>query len=204
MLILDDLIKNKGKIQKFLDCLNCDSEKWFVYNCATGDNPTLRKFSHRMSHRIMDSNSEMFKSRFLYLKIKKDMRVTCEHYKTVEVNDMDLEIEKYDELENAYLRKDIMGEMSEFFLDDRIYTIHYIEALGGVDPHQDPWIYNKNYKNVIFYDNLPRDIKLIINGSETPIDYPQQTNFGNEEHSYRFNTRPTPLKILHIDYEDGY
>ena len=98
MLILDDLIKNKGKIQKFLDCLNCDSEKWFVYNCATGDNPTLRKFSHRMSHRIMDSNSEMFKSRFLYLKIKKDMRVTCEHYKTVEVNDMDLEIEKYHEI----------------------------------------------------------------------------------------------------------
>ena len=67
-----------------------------------------------------------------------------------------------------------------------------------------PWIYNKNYKNVIFYDNLPDKIKLTINGDETPIQFPQLTNFGNEIHSYKFETRPTPLKILHIDYEDGY
>ena len=29
-----------------LENLNCDLDKWFVYNCTTGDNPTLRKFSH--------------------------------------------------------------------------------------------------------------------------------------------------------------
>ena len=202
MSVLNNLIENKDKIQLFLDNLNCDAEKWFVFNCATGDNPTLRKFSHRMSHRIMNSNLEMFKSRFLYLKVKKDMRVNCEHYDTIKVDDMDLEIKKFNEINNAYIRKDIMGELSDFFSDDRIYTVHYIEALGGVDPHRDPWIYDTEYKNVIFYDNLPPDVKLTINESETLIEHPQQTNFGNDLHSYKFKTRTFPLKILHIDYEN--
>ena len=48
MLIIDKILKNKDKIQLFLNKLNCDNEKWFVYNCDTGENPTLRKFSHRM------------------------------------------------------------------------------------------------------------------------------------------------------------
>ena len=72
-MIADKIIDNKNKIQNFLDSLNCDDDKWFVFNCSTGDNPTLRKFSHRMSYRIMNSNTETFKCRFLYLKIKKDM-----------------------------------------------------------------------------------------------------------------------------------
>ena len=38
---MKELIKNKNLIQQFLDNLNCDYEKWFVYNCDTGDNPTL-------------------------------------------------------------------------------------------------------------------------------------------------------------------
>ena len=37
MSILKNIIDNKNKIQLFLENLNCDLDKWFVYNCATGD-----------------------------------------------------------------------------------------------------------------------------------------------------------------------
>ena len=200
-MIVNELLKNKDKVQNFLDNLNCDADKWFVYNCATGDNPTLRKFSHRMSYRIMNNNTEMFKCRFLYLKVKKDMRVTCEHYDEIEVDDMDIEIDKYDDIGNGFIRKNLFGELTELFSDDRIYTVHYIEALGGVDPHRDPWIYDSNYRNIIFYDNLPEDAILTINENNIPIKSPQHTNFGIDTHSYQFKTRKFPLKILHIDYE---
>ena len=202
MSILKNIIDNKNKIQLFLENLNCDLDKWFVYNCTTGDNPTLRKFSHKMSYRIMNSNTETFKSRFLYLKIKKDMVVTCEHYDAIKVDNMDIEKDKYDDIGNGYLRKDLFGELGDLFSNDKIYTVHYIEALGGVDPHRDPWIYDSKYKNIIFYDNLPEDAKLKINGDDILINSPQNTNFGNDIHSYQFKTRPFPLKILHIDYED--
>ena len=202
MSILKKIIDNKNKIQLFLENLNCDLDKWFVYNCATGANPTLRKFSHKMSYRIMNNNTETFKSRFLYLKIKKDMVVTCEHYDAIKVDNMDIEKDKYDDIGDGYLRKDLFGELENLFSNDKIYTVHYIEALGGVDPHRDPWIYDSKYKNIIFYDNLPEDAKLKINGDDISIDSPQNTNFGNDIHSYQFKTRPFPLKILHIDYED--
>ena len=101
MSVLKKIIDNKNKIQLFLENLNCDNNKWFVYNCATGDNPTLRKFSHRMSYRIMNNNTEMFKCRFLYLKVKKDMQVTCEHYKTIKVKDMDIDRDKFIDLDNG-------------------------------------------------------------------------------------------------------
>ena len=200
MSILKKIIDNKNKIQLFLENLNCDLDNWFVYNCATGDNPTLRKFSHKMSYRIMNNNTETFKSRFLYLKIKKDMVVTCEHYDAIKVDNMDIEKDKYDDIGDGYLRKDLFGELGDLFSNDKIYTVHYIEALGGVDSHRDPWIYDSKYKNIIFYDNLPEDAKLKINGDDISIDSPQNTNFGNDIHSYQFKTRPFPLKILHIDY----
>ena len=201
-MIVNELLKNKHKVQNFLNNLNCDGDKWFVYNCDTGDNPTLRKFSHRMSYRIMNNNMEMFKCRFLYLKVKKDMRVTCEHYDEIEVDDMDIEIDKYDDIGDGFIRKNLFGELTELFSDDRIYTVHYIEALGGVDPHRDPWIYDSNYRNIIFYDNLPEDAILTINENNIPIKSPQHTNFGIDTHSYQFKTRKFPLKILHIDYEN--
>ena len=201
-MIVNELLKNKHKVQNFLNNLNCDGDKWFVYNCDTGDNPTLRKFSHRMSYRIMNNNTEMFKCRFLYLKVKKDMRVTCEHYDEIKVDDMDIEIDKYDDIGDGFIRKNLFGELTELFSDDRIYTVHYIEALGGVDPHRDPWIYDSNYRNIIFYDNLPEDAILTINENNIPIKSPQHTNFGIDTHSYQFKTRKFPLKILHIDYEN--
>ena len=201
-MIVNELLKNKHKVQNFLNNLNCDGDKLFVYNCDTGDNPTLRKFSHRMSYRIMNNNTEMFKCRFLYLKVKKDMRVTCEHYDEIEVDDMDIEIDKYDDIGDGFIRKNLFGELTELFSDDRIYTVHYIEALGGVDPHRDPWIYDSNYRNIIFYDNLPEDAILTINENNIPIKSPQHTNFGIDTHSYQFKTRKFPLKILHIDYEN--
>ena len=201
-MIVNELLKNKHKVQNFLNNLNCDGDKWFVYNCDTGDNPTLRKFSHRMSYRIMNNNTEMFKCRFLYLKVKKDMRVTCEHYDEIEVDDMDIEIDKYDDIGDGFIRKNLFGELTELFSDDRIYTVHYIEALGGVDPHRDPWIYDSNYRNILFYDKLPEDAILTINENNIPIKSPQHTNFGIDTHSYQFKTRKFPLKILHIDYEN--
>tara|TARA_B100000609_G_C17059018_1_gene353036 strand:+ start:103 stop:495 length:393 start_codon:yes stop_codon:yes gene_type:complete len=130
------------------------------------------------------------------------MKVTCDHYDAIRVEDMDIEREKYDDIGDSYLRKDLFGELSDLFSDDKIYTVHYIEALGGVDPHRDPWIYNTDYKNIIFYDNLPEDAKLKINGDNILINSPQQTNFGNDIHTYQFKTRSFPLKILHIDYEN--
>ena len=150
----------------------------------------------------MNNNTEMFKCRFLYLKVKKDMRVTCEHYDEIEVDDMDIEIDKYDDIGDGFIRKNLFGELTELFSDDRIYTVHYIEALGGVDPHRDPWIYDSNYRNIIFYDNLPEDATLTINENNIPIKSPQHTNFGIDTHSYQFKTRKFPLKILHIDYEN--
>ena len=201
-MIVNHIIKNKDKVQNFLDNLNCDNEKWFVFNCATGDNPTLRKFSHRMSYHIMNNNTETFKSRFLYLKLNKDMQVGCEHYKTIKVNEMDIDLSKYDDIGGGFIRSDIFGELTELFSDIKIYTVHYIEALGGVDPHRDPWIYESDYKNIIFYDNLPEDAILNINGDKISINSPQYTNFGNDTHSYQFKTRLFPLKILHIDYKD--
>ena len=205
MSITNKLLENKDSIQNFLNNLNCDSDKWFVFNTATGENPTLRNFSHRMSYRIMNNNTEMFKCRFLYLKYKKDMEVAYEQYSgvpSVKIDDMDIETNKYEEVDNGYLRTDVFGELSDFFSDEKIYTVHYIEALGPVDPHQDPWRYNKDYRNVVFYDNIPEDVILKIKGKEIPVQSPQMTNFGNEIHTYQFVTRPFPLKILHIDYED--
>ena len=58
------------------------------------------------------------------------------------------------------------------------------------------------YKNFIFYDNIPEDAILKIEGEEVKINSPQQTNFGNDVHTYQFKTRDFPLKILHIDYEN--
>ena len=127
------------------------------------------------------------------------MIVTCDNYESIKVDDMDIENEKYNDIGDSYLRKDMFGELCDLFSNDKIYTVHYIEALGGVDPHRDPWIYNKDYKNIIFYDNLPDDAKLEVNGDDTSINSPQLTNFGNDTHSYQFKTRPFPLKILHID-----
>ena len=200
MLIKDRILNNKDKIQLFLSQLNCDEEKWFVFNCDTGENPTLRKFSHRMSYRIMNNNTEMLKCRFLYLKVKKDMQVLCEHYDSIKVNDMDIDKSKYNDIDDGYIRSDIFGKLTELFSDNRIYTVHYIEALGGVEPHRDPWIYNQNYKNFIFYDNIPEDTTLKIKGEEVKINSPQQTNFGNDIHTYQFKTRDFPFKILHIDH----
>ena len=205
MLISEKLAANKDKVQSFLNNLNCDSEKWFVFNTSDGKNPTLRKFSHRMSYRIMNNNTEMFKCRFMYLKVRKDMEVSYEQYvgvPSVKVHDMDIPFDKYENREQSYLRTDIFGDLSGLFSDERIYTVHYIEALGPVDPHQDPWRYSREYRNIIFYDNIPDDVQLKIKGEEIPVRSQQLTNFGNEVHTYQFKTRPFPLKILHIDYED--
>ena len=205
MKIADKLIDNKDIIQKFLNNLNCDSEKWFVFNCANGKNPTLKNKSHEASYNIMKRNTEMFKCRYLYLKLMKDMVVSYPEYTTVvstKIDDMDVEFDKYNDVKNGYIRSDIFGDLTDLFSDDRIYTVHYIEALGPVDPHKDPWRYNSNYRNIIYYDNIPDDAILRISNQDVKIQSPQLTNFGNEVHTYQFTTRSFPLKILHIDYEN--
>ena len=205
MLIQDKIIQNKDKIQSFLNNLNCDDEKWFMYNCERNENPVLRNYTNELSYRIMKRNTWRFRSRMVYLKVMEDMYVSQYQYsgpQIIKFDQMALELDKYEKVDGGYLRTDILGDVSDIFADKRVYTIHYIEALGPVDPHTDPWRYDKNYRNVIFYDKIPDDVCLKILGEEVKVQSPQLTNFGNEIHTYEFEERPFPLKILHIDHED--
>ena len=205
MLIQDKIIQNKDKIQLLLDNLNCDDEKWFMYNCERNENPVLRNYTNELSYRIMKRNTWRFRSRMVYLKVMEDMFVSQYQYsgpQIIKFDQMALELDKYEKVDGGYLRTDILGDVSDIFADKRVYTIHYIEALGPVDPHTDPWRYDKNYRNVIFYDKIPDDVCLKILGEEVKVQSPQLTNFGNEIHTYEFKERPFPLKILHIDHED--
>tara|TARA_Y100001972_G_scaffold24410_1_gene29484 strand:+ start:270 stop:899 length:630 start_codon:yes stop_codon:yes gene_type:complete len=205
MLIQDKIIQNKDKIQSFLNNLNCDDEKWFMYNCERNENPVVRNYSNELSYRIMKRNTWRFRSRMVYLKVMEDMYVSQYQYsgpQIIKFDQMALELDKYEKVDGGYLRTDILGDVSDIFADKRVYTIHYIEALGPVDPHTDPWRYDKNYRNVIFYDKIPDDVCLKILGEEVKVQSPQLTNFGNEIHTYEFEERPFPLKILHIDHED--
>jgi len=205
MLIQDKIIQNKDKIQLLLDNLNCDDEKWFMYNCERNENPVLRNYTNELSYRIMKRNTWRFRSRMVYLKVMEDMFVSQYQYsgpQIIKFDQMALELDKYEKVDGGYLRTDILGDVSDIFADKRVYTIHYIEALGPVDPHTDPWRYDKNYRNVIFYDKIPDDVCLKILGEEVKVQSPQLTNFGNEIHTYEFEERPFPLKILHIDHED--
>ena len=205
MLIQDKIIQNKDKIQLFLNNLNCDDEKWFMYNCERNENPVVRNYSNELSYRIMKRNTWRFRSRMVYLKVMEDMYVSQYQYsgpQIIKFDQMALELDKYEKVDGGYLRTDILGDVSDIFADKRVYTIHYIEALGPVDPHTDPWRYDKNYRNVIFYDKIPDDVCLKILGEEVKVQSPQLTNFGNEIHTYEFEERPFPLKILHIDHED--
>ena len=205
MLIQDKIIQNKDKIQSFLNNLNCDDEKWFMYNCERNENPVVRNYSNELSYRIMKRNTWRFRSRMVYLKVMEDMYVSQYQYsgpQIIKFDQMALELDKYERVDGGYLRTDILGDVSDIFADKRVYTIHYIEALGPVDPHTDPWRYDKNYRNVIFYDKIPDDVCLKILGEEVKVQSPQLTNFGNEIHTYEFEERPFPLKILHIDHED--
>ena len=205
MLIQDKIIQNKDKIQLLLDNLNCDDEKWFMYNCERNENPVLRNYTNELSYRIMKRNTWRFRSRMVYLKVMEDMFVSQYQYsgpQIIKFDQMALELDKYEKVDGGYLRTDILGDVSDIFADKKVYTIHYIEALGPVDPHTDPWRYDKNYRNVIFYDKIPDDVCLKILGEEVKVQSPQLTNFGNEIHTYEFEERPFPLKILHIDHED--
>ena len=205
MLIQDKIIQNKDKIQLFLNNLTCDDEKWFMYNCERNENPVVRNYSNELSYRIMKRNTWRFRSRMVYLKVMEDMYVSQYQYsgpQIIKFDQMALELDKYEKVDGGYLRTDILGDVSDIFADKRVYTIHYIEALGPVDPHTDPWRYDKNYRNVIFYDKIPDDVCLKILGEEVKVQSPQLTNFGNEIHTYEFEERPFPLKILHIDHED--
>ena len=205
MLIQDKIIQSKDKIQSFLNNLNCDDEKWFMYNCERNENPVVRNYSNELSYRIMKRNTWRFRSRMVYLKVMEDMFVSQYQYsgpQIIKFDQMALELDKYEKVDCGYLRTDILGDVSDIFADKRVYTIHYIEALGPVDPHTDPWRYDKNYRNVIFYDKIPDDVCLKILGEEVKVQSPQLTNFGNEIHTYEFEERPFPLKILHIDHED--
>ena len=96
----------------------------------------------------------------------------------------------------------------DLFLDKRIYTVHYLEAISGVEPHIDPWEYEhcgRDYRNILFYDpkSLPDDFTLIINGVNTEITSPMCVNYANDIHTYQFLDRPDNLiRLIHIDYEN--
>ena len=53
MFIRDKILENKDKIQNFLNNLNCDDERWLMYNCERNENPVMRNYSNEMSYKIM-------------------------------------------------------------------------------------------------------------------------------------------------------
>ena len=57
MLIRDKILENKDKIQNFLNNLNCDDERWLMYNCERNENPVIRNYSNEMSYKIMKRNT---------------------------------------------------------------------------------------------------------------------------------------------------
>ena len=80
MLIRDKILENKDKIQNFLNNLNCDNEKWLMYNCERNENPVIRNYSNKMSYKIMHRNTWRFRSRMVYLKAMEDMIVSQYQY----------------------------------------------------------------------------------------------------------------------------
>jgi hypothetical protein len=203
MELVDKILNNKDKIQNFLDNLNCDNDKWFVFREWDLENPTLRNFSSKMSHFLMEKNSKKHRLRFLWIKFSEDMCYSHLIYKKSTVDDFMLEGKKYNKIENGYLKNNISIDPSliDLFSDKRIYGVHYIEAFNGTPKHKDPWKYKNKYNNIIFYSNVPDNIELKIKGKKVDITSPMKTNFGYENHEYYFECKYSPLKVLHIDYE---
>ena len=211
MLIKDKILEHKDAIQSMVNEIDCDDDKWFMYDVITNKNPVVKAWSTKMSYKVMARNVGNFKSRFIYLKVADDMFVGDPKYRGLmdaRVPDMDLEYEKYEKIDGGYLMIDKLKKFGlvDLFLDKRIFTVHYLEAISGVDPHTDPWEYDhcgRNYRNILFYDpkSLPDDFTLLINGENTKITSPMCVNYANDTHTYQFLDRPDNLiRLLHIDY----
>ena len=211
MHIKDKILKHKDAIQSMVNEIDCNDHKWFLYDVITNKNPVVKGWSTKMSDKVMARNVGNFKSRFIYLKVADDMFVGDPKYRGLmdaRVPDMDLEHEKYEKIDGGYLMIDKLKKFGlvDLFLDKRIFTVHYLEAISGVDPHTDPWEYDscgRNYRNILFYDpkSLPDDFTLIINGVNTEITSPMCVNYANDTHTYQFQDRPDNLiRLLHIDY----
>ena len=211
MLIKDKILEHKDAIQSMVNEIDCNEDKWFMYDVITNKNPVVKGWSTKMSYKVMARNVGNFKSRFIYLKVADDMFVGDPKYRGLmdaRVPDMDLEYEKYEKIDGGYLMIDKLKKFGlvDLFLDKRIFTVHYLEAISGVDPHTDPWEYDscgRNYRNILFYDpkSLPDDFTLLINGENTKITSPMCVNYANDTHTYQFLDRPDNLiRLLHIDY----
>ncbi len=212
MKIVDRILENKDAIQSLVNEIDCNDNKWFLYDRVTNRNPVMHGWSTKMSYKVMARNVGNFKSRFIYLKVADDMFLSDPNYRgklEAKVEDMDLEYDKYVRIDGAQIMKERFEKYGLFdlFCDKRIFTVHYLEAISGVDPHIDPWEYyhcKRDYRNMLFYDpkSLPDDFTLIINGKNTEITSPMLTNYANDTHTYQFVDRPENLiRLLHIDYE---
>ena len=213
MKIIDKILAEKDKIQSFVNDVNCNDDKWFMYDTLINKNPVVKNWSTKMSYKVMARNIAKFSSRFIYLKVAEDMWLGDPKYRGLmdaRIDDMDLENEKYAKVNGGIIMKEKLEEygLVELFSDERIFTVHYLEAISGVDPHIDPWEYDhcgRNYRNMLFYDpkSLPDDFTLIINGKNTEITSPMLTNYANDTHTYQFVDQPDNLiRLVHIDYEN--
>jgi len=125
------------------------------------------------------------------------------------IDDMDLEHDKYTKIDSDLIMKEKLEQYGLFdlFCDKRIFTVHYLEAISGVDPHIDPWEYDhckRDYRNVIFYGegSTPDDFTLLINGEPAEITSPMRVDYANDVHTYQFVDRPENLiRLLHIDHK---
>ena len=176
MHIKDKILKHKDAIQSMVNEIDCDDHKWFLYDVITNKNPVVKGWSTKMSYKVMARNVGNFKSRFIYLKVADDMFVGDPKYRGLmdaRVPDMDLENEKYEKIDGGYLMIDKLKkfDLVDLFLDKRIITVHYLEAISGVDPHTDPWEYDscgRNYRNILFYD--PKSLPCLLYTSPSPRD----------------------------------
>ena len=212
MSIVDKILENKDKLQTLVNEIDCNDDKWFLYDRVLNKNPVVKSWTTKMSYRVMARNVGNFKSRFLYLKVKDDMFVGDPRYRGLmdaRIDDMDLEHDKYTKIDSGIIMKEKLEEygLVDLFSDERIYSVHYLEAISGVDPHVDPWEYDhcqRDYRNVIFYGegSTPDDFTLLINDEPAEITSPMRVNYANDVHTYQFVDRPENLiRLLHIDHK---
>ena len=94
MKIVDRILENKDAIQSLVNEIDCNDNKWFLYDRVTNRNPVMNGWSTKMSYKVMARNVGNFKSRFIYLKVADDMFLSDPNYRgklEAKVEDMDLE-----------------------------------------------------------------------------------------------------------------
>ena len=109
MPIVDKILENKDKLQTLVNEIDCNDEKWFLYDRVINKNPVVKNWSTKMSYKVMSRNIATFRSRFIYLKVAEDMWLGDPKYRGLmdaRIDDMDLEHEKYAKVNGGIIMKE--------------------------------------------------------------------------------------------------